>query len=730
MVFRRRVPRRSVLNTRGSCGLAGLALASCMAGPAAAAGADPAGGLGTIVVRAAPPSERILIDRKVYTLFGELQKTTGTAADILNQIPSVDVDADGNVSLRGDANVTILVDGKPSAQFSGATRGLSLQQFPAQDIERVEVMTNPPARYKAEGSAGVINIITRKTRRAGLSGNANLSLGDKRRVVAGLSANYNVGRLKLSGGITVRQDAKDRRVADSRTATDPASGAFVASRETIDEHFRRLIPLVKFGVDYDLNASQSMSYSFSHRELSGNRFFLQHDQTGAVAGPLSSLSDRHSNGHEWSVDNGQNLSFDQKLGRHGETLSLSFQRSATRERERYAYANDAIVPPGPPSFDHLRLSLDLVTTEASADLVLPFSRDRTLKLGYDFENDDNRFDNVGDTVDRVTGQPANNPNITNHFRFRQRINTAYGEYQAAVGHWTLQTGLRLEETGVSTLQVIDNVPGAYRYFRAYPSLNLDRQLSDRAKLSLSVSRRVNRPDPEALNPFTDYQDTRNLRAGNANLLPQDTWSYQLGYTSSIKALNYGLTGYYQFNRDSVTDVTKVVSADVVLATKANLPKSRSAGFEFTANGKLASKLSYSLSGNLFYTQINAAALGASGLQSTVGVNVKASLDCKPTPRDTAQISFSRTDKRLTPQGNVGAINLVNVGYKHQISPDLSMVITVSDAFDGQRFHRLIATPALRDEYNRHQVGRVAYLGLVYTFGAPKKVKPGAFEYDQ
>src|SRR5207302_6871779 len=152
------------------------------------------------------------------------------------------------------------------------------------------------------------------------------------------------------------------------------------------------------------------------------------------------------------------------------------------------------------------------------------------------------------------------------------------------------------------------------------------------------------------NPFTDYQDTHNLRAGNPNLLPQDTWSYELGYTGTVSRLTYGVTAYYRFDRNSVTDVITPVSADVVLATKMNLPKSRSAGLDFNANGKLGSELSYNLSGELFHAQIDAGSLGATGLQSTTGFNLKAGLDYRPTAADTAQISFSRTDRRLTPQG--------------------------------------------------------------------------------
>ncbi len=716
------------MTLRGCASAAALAAVSLLAHAAAAADPSPPAVEG-VVVTAARQKAQVLLDRRVYSVGTDLRSGSGTAADILSTIPSVDVDPDGLITLRGDPNVTILVDGKPSAQFSGAARGLSLLQFSARDIDRIEVMSNPPAQYRAEGAAGVINIVTHRHRQAGLSGTADASLGDKRRFVAALNGAYGVGRLQLSGGVTLRQDAKERQVDDRRTAVDPTTGARVASQETIDEHFKRLIPLVKVGLDYAFSDSRSLSLSLSHRELTGDRFFGQNDRSGPPGGAATSRSDRHSQGHEWSVDNAQNLRFAQKLWRPGESLDLFVQRSDTRERERYAYLNTAALPAGPPSRDTLRLSLDLVTVEAGADYVLPMAGGRTLKVGYDFEGNANRFDNAGANIDPVTGAAVDNPAITSHFRYHQQVSAAYGQFETPLGAWTVQSGVRLEQTDIHTRLLTGGVDGAQHYFRAYPSLNVTRRLSDDARLTLSVSRRITRPDPQALNPFIDSQDTRNLRAGSAGLLPQDTWSYEIGGGASVAGQTLGLTGYYRFNRDSVTDVTRVISADVVLVTKTNLPRSKAAGLDFTAGGRLVPQLSYSLSGNLFWTQIDASGLGFSGLRETLGLNAKASLDYRPTGADTAQLSFTRTDRRLTPQGFVSASNQVNLGYRRRLWRDLSAVVTVTDLFDGQRFERIVTTPTLQDRYTRHQFGRVGYFGLSYVLGGPKKPRASGFDYD-
>ena len=683
-----------------------------------------------IVITARKSPVLRLIDRTVYDVTTDLQSTTGTAADILNELPSVEVDADGIVTLRGDSNVTILIDGKPSAQLSGAAAGDGLFQLPASEIEKVEIITNPPAQFKANGAAGIINIITKRTRRAGPSGTAQASLGNDGRYVLAANGNYNTGSLNLSGGLGLRQDDRQRILADKRAAIDPSTNDLVHSQEDVDEHVRRLTPSVKAGTDYRINGLQSLGFSFSHRERSGARYFRQHDESALPTGPPTSITDRYSAGHEWRLDSEQNLHFEQKLARPDETLSFALQRSIVREREHYAYTNTHSLPVEVPSYDDLNLNLDLLTTEFSADYVLPLSKDRSLRLGYDFQEDNDDFGNSGDTVDPVTGQPVVNPDLTNKFHYLQKIHAVYGNYQAALGAWSMQIGVRVEETAAAFPEITGSISNSHSYARVYPSLHLDRRLWKESTLSLSLSRRVTRPNPEALNPFVDHQDTQNLRAGNPNLRPEDTQSFELGYGVESKNLNYGLTGYVRRDRNSITDVTQVVSADVVLITKTNLPKDTSGGLEFTANGHVTPKLSFALSGNLFDTQIDATALGAPGVKSTTGVNAKASLDYQATTADTAQISFSRSDKRLTPQGYVSAINLVNVGYKRQILPNMSAVITVSDLFNGQRFRRFVSTPTLTDRYQRQQVGRIAYVGVVYALGAPKKSKATGFDYEQ
>jgi outer membrane receptor for ferrienterochelin and colicin len=702
--------------------------------PAPAASPAPAPGpvdtVDAIVVTARKLTVETLIDRKVYSVASDAQSTFGTLSDVLSVIPSVDVDPDGIVSLRGDSNVLILIDGKPSSQFSGPSAGDNLQSIPAKDIERIEVLTTPPAQFKADGATGVINIVTRRKRPDGVAGSAQGSLGSGGRSVVGADSSYSSGRLTTSVSASYRQDYRQRITQSDVIAPDPATAQLTESKSSTYERIRRAVPTVGLSAEYALNDRQSISGSVSWADRGGLRTYTQLNNSGTPFGVVASSSRRLSSGHDPETDYDQKLGFTQKLGRPGETLDLSLHRSTSQQYEHYDYTNDPLTPPSPTFFDNLSFREEHGTTECGADYALPVSKTRSLKLGFAFEQDDYKFGSVSNNVDPTTGAQVIDPSLTNDFKFRQRISAAYASYQAIIGDWIWLGGLRAELTRTDAQQLTDNISNAGSYFQVYPSLHVDRSLSEESKLSIGASRRVTRPDPANLNPYVDHEYTPNLRAGNANLRPQYTQSYELGYGYEGRGMSYGLTGYYRRNRDSVTDVTEYLNNGLSLTTKTNLPKNDSAGLEFTATGPIVPKVTYSASGNLFHSQIDATALGIPGLQSTTGLNAKVKLDYRRAAADSAQITVTRTDKRLTPQGYVSAINLVNLGYKRQLRADLTAVATVSDVFNGQRFHRFATAPTFTQDYRRTVQGRILYVGLVYSFGSTKKDTQPNFEYDQ
>jgi outer membrane receptor protein involved in Fe transport len=686
--------------------------------------------LETIVVQGQKLNVESKIDRKIYSIPEEAQSMLGNLSDILTVIPSIDVDPDGVVSLRGDSNVLILIDGKPASQLRGTKAGENLQSISARDIERVEVLTTPPAQFKAEGAAGIINIITRKrSAKESAFGSLQGSLGDGGRWLVGANGSYGSKKFTASVNAGFREDYRSRTIDSRVIGPDPSTGQLIESRDHADQHIRRNVPSVGFSAEYDPNDHQALSASGSWLSRGGLRTYTQFDESALATGAMASSTRRITSGHDPQDDYNATLRFTHNFSKPGESLEVSAHRSISHQHEHYDYVNDSSIPPAPTLYNNLSFTEDIGVAEGGLDYALPLSKTQSLKLGYAFEQDDYGFDNVGENVDPVTGVQTINPLLTNNFKYRQRIHAIYLSDQASVGAWTALAGGRTEWTTTDALLLTNNVSTPSRYVEVYPSLHVDRSLSERSTLSFGASRRVSRPDPDNFNPYVDREYPPNFNAGNPHLKPQLTQSYELGYGYEGRGSSYGLTGYYRRNKDSVTEVTEYLGGGFSLTTKTNLPKSDAAGLEFSASGHLSPKLSYNLSGNVFYTEFDATALGTPGLKSTTGVNLKAKLDYRPTAADSAQITFTRTDKRLTPQGSLGAINVVNLGYKRALTPALSVVATVSDLFNGQRYERIASTPTLTQVYQRNVAGRIAFFGLVYTIGVTKTEKQPNFEYD-
>jgi outer membrane receptor protein involved in Fe transport len=690
---------------------------------------SPSTSLQTVIVQGQKLNVETTIDRKIYTVPEDAQTTLGTLSDILNVIPSVDVDPDGVVSLRGDTNVLILIDGKPATQLQGSKAGDNLQSISASDIERIEVLTNPPPQFKAEGAAGVINIITRKrAAKESASGSLTGSLGSGGRWLIGGNGSYGGKQFTASISAGFREDYRQRTVQSTVSGPDPTTGQVLESQDHADQLIRRNIPSVALSAQYDLNDRQSIAATGSWLSRGGLRTYTQYDMSTLESGEVTSSTRRITSGHDPEDDYGATLRFSQKFARPGEALDFSVHRSISHQHEHYDYINDSFVPPAPTYYNNLDFTEDHGITEADVDYALPL-KNQTLRLGYAFEADDYGFNNVGANVDPVTGEETIDPALTNQFRYHQRIHALYLSDQGSVAAWTWLAGVRTEWTATDAVQLTDSITTSSRYTDLFPSLHIDRSLTDGSTLSLGASRRITRPDPSYLNPYVDHEYPPNLTAGNPDLRPQFTQSFEVGYGYEGGGASYGLTGYYRRNTDSVTDVTEYLGDGQTLTTKENLPRSDSAGLEFSATGHLLPKLVYSVSGNAFYTQIDATALGTPGLESTTGVNVKAKLDYRPSAADSAQIIFTRTDKHLTPQGYVSAINIVNLGYKHTLLPALSAVATISDLFNGQRYERFASTPTLTQVYERSVAGRVLWVGLTYSLGVTKKEKESNFEYD-
>jgi outer membrane receptor protein involved in Fe transport len=669
----------------------------------------------TVEVAGRRPTVQNLIDRKTYTIGRDLQSTTGSLSDVLKNLPSVEIDFEGNLSLRGDQSVLVLIDGKSSALLAG-NRGDAMEQIPADSIDRIEVITNPSAQFRPDGSGGIINVITKKNAEPGYSGSLRLNAGSEGRYNMSATGGARFGKYNLSGSLSLRRDKRSREGTDERSRTDTAANLLDMSEQETSNDSRRLTRIAKIGADVDIDKRNrlgaTVSYNYRTSDMESREHNVLRDATSAVTEDV----ERIGLGSGTRKDLQTSMKYVRAFADQGHDFTLEISRGEDRENWQRDYVNAYRFPATPDTFDLLRMKSSEIRTEVSADYVLPLADGSSFKAGYALDNDDNDYDNFGSFLDPSTGSWLVDPAFTNRFRFSQAVHAGYATYQTSFGKLGALAGLRLEQVTLTTNQVTTGQVDKTSYFRAYPTLHLSYDLSKTGQIKLSYSHRVNRPDDEDLNPYPEYHDALNLEAGNPHLLPEETDSFEAGYQYTEDKLNYLLTAYYRNSRDVITEVSRYINPTTLLTTKENLAKSMFAGLEFNANADVGSDLSFTLNGNAYYNEIDPGNLGGGTRKSGLAWSGKIGVDYQLTPKDLFQISANYSAKRLMPQGYRLPGFTANAGFRHDFDGNFSGILTVNDLFDSHKHKSYTETAVLHDVSVGRMRGRIIFVGLVYTFG--------------
>ncbi len=679
-----------------------------------------------VVTGATQNGYRSSIDRRSYGIANDLQTTTGSISDALKNVPSVEVDLQGNVSLRGDPNVTILVDGKPSALFRGQSAAQALQSLPADSVERVEVITNPSAEFSPDGSAGIINLVMKKTHRAGESGSLRYNTGSAGRRNAGVSGAYSSNQLTLSGDAGFRHDPQHSVNTDDRVLYDP-TGALLETTNMVSDNRGPFDQWnVRAGLDYDANKTDRLSAEAHANQTFLNFFNSEHLKGFDPTGAENEIFDQSGVIKQVRDNRGAQLSW-RRTPALDDELSVSGSHETTYERNERDFTSATSLPVELDDFQDIRNHNILTLTDLRVDYKHPLPDDAKLKVGYDLRIDDDSYDSVAERgLDAASAGP--DPTQTNLFLYKQTINSAYVTYERPFGDFTVLGGLRLEDVALDLNQVTSAIVHDSNAFNAYPTLHLGYRVSDNQQLTLSYSRRISRPNPADLNPFVIEQDAFNFRVGNPILKPQQTDSFEAGYQYKAGGTFYLATAYYRQSNHDETDVVTDLGNGVLLDTKENLSSSKHAGIELVANGHLTKDITYNASTNVYYAEIDsgelpAAVIGAFGTRSAIEGGGRFSLNWQITPNDTAQASGQMNARRLTPQGYIEPSFLTFLGYRHKFSDKLAGVFNIQDVFDTFSARQIIDTPQLHDRNIGTGRIRAAYVGLSWSFGSPPKRPP-------
>lgn len=666
------------------------------------------------------------LDRKVYNVGKDVQSVTGSASDLLQGIPSIQVDVEGEVSLRGDSNVLILVNGKPSA-LMGRNRAEALEQMSADRIARVEIITNPSARYKPDGTAGVINLVLKDTPEPGYAATLRASVGNDRRYNTGLTASYNPGRFNFFGSASVRQDDRRREGTDLRLRRD---GAGSATTQHTSDRSRPRSRFLEGGIDFQASDATELGVSFSHQTRSLTRDYRQSNLTLDGAGALAADQERNGTGRESEDELEIGAELSHKFAKHDGELSLTFRQESETEKEDERYTNRYLFPTAPDALDRTRVVTEQDSLEFSADYTQSLGGDARLETGYAGERESSDVDQQASFLDPATGAWTDDAARTNRFGYESTLHALYATYGRPLGDFGAQAGLRFEHATVDTDQVTAALRDRNTYARLYPTLHLTHDLTGTQQLQLNYSHRVNRPDGDDLNPYPEFQDPFNLRAGNPRLVPEDIHSIEAGYQYRKDDVTYLASLYQRYRYNGITEVTRFINETTLLTTSENLATSRSSGLELGATARLWDRVALNFSANVYRNQIDARSLGFAGRRATVAWDAKLNAQWAVTQSFLLQLNTGYRAARLTPQGERRPNHVTNLGLRHNFKDRrTSLVLTVSDVFDSLRDVTVLDTPELRREVTRRRSARIVFIGFSYRFGGEGKDRKTDMEFD-
>jgi len=668
------------------------------------------------------------IDRKTYDVGKDVSSTTGTASDLLQNIPSVQVDVEGEVSLRGDQNVTILINGKSSAQM-GRNQAEALEQLSADRIERIEVITNPSAKYKPDGTGGIINIILKDTGKPGWAATARGTVGNDDRYNSSVFGSYSPGRFDVFGSLSYRHDHRPRLVQQDRLQRDSAGAPAGTSSQHTEEIRRYESTTFETGGTYKFNDRTQAGVSLTYGTRQRDRDSVQNTEAGDAAGSATQRYDRLRRGDEREKQFEAGLTFEHAFDDAGRKFNVELSHEDEHEKGGDYYTTLFQLPVRPDELERTTHDEVETDTELKADYAHPFDNGAQLETGYALLAEKSDVDFRGSDFDATAQQWATDALTTNRFIYESQVHALYATYGRPFGAFGVQAGFRFEQAYTEANQVTTGVTNEHDYGRLYPSVHLSYDLTSTQQLKMSYSHRVRRPDPRDLNPFPEYTDPLNLRAGNPDLEPEDIHSIEAGWQYRNDTATYLFSLYHRNRYNGITQITRELGDGVLLTTHENLATSRFTGLEIGATTRLKKVLSLNFSGNVYREEIQAQNLGFDEKRHALAWDAKLNASWEVSKKLSLQVTSGYRAKRMTPQGERRPMSVTNLGARYTLSAKTALVLTVSDLFETFEGRTILDTPTLHTDTTFSRSERIIYFGVIYQFGKSSKTPGGDLPLD-
>lgn len=673
-----------------------------------------------VQVTAEREAVEIGIDRIVYNTREQLVSVGGAAVDVLRNIPSVEIDIEGRISLRGNQNVAILINGRPSA-LQGETLTRFLEGLPADAIERVEIIPNPSAKYEPDGMAGLINIVLRQNQNLGLGGNLTLGAGTQNTYNASGTLTYQRGRLNLTTNYGFRTG--DRPIEGERFRENRYENPLTYLEQLDRGTFNRYAHNLNSTLEYSLNRITTLGASALLSFRGGSRDSRALYQNLDASQNLVSQYERRIDGSRNDFNMDYRLFFRRVVdpSKHELNAELRFERE--RDDDLAHYVQQTLSLEGNPTqlLQRERNEQDEQGTKFSLqiDYMRPLSNRLRLEAGYKGNLNQNDY---AQNYEIFSNTPRR---FANDFRYTLEQHAAYGILNYDAGIFGLQVGLRAERTSTEFVQ--ETLDETYRkdYFSLFPSIFLSFRPVQTHQFRLSYSKRINRPNTWQLNPLSDYADPLFRRQGNPYLDPEYTHAFELSYSWISPALTLTLTPYYRYTTDVIRWYeTLDPSSGASIVTFKNLASRDDWGLETVGTFRLGNRLNAFASLNVFRVTTDGSNVDTGLGSDAIGWSTRLNTTMNLMPGLALQFSYFYSSPLEVERGRISGRSMADLALRQQfLNNRASLSMRISDLFNTMRFEGVREDALFYQRFSRSWNAQQVFVTFTYNFGHQGNRRP-------
>ncbi len=666
----------------------------------------------TIEITAQKSTMEYHLDKRVFNVDADLNNQGANAVEILENIPSITVDAEGNVSLRGNPNVRIFIDGKMSGFASSAD---ALQQLRGDNIEKIEVITNASSRYDAQGEGGIINIILKKNQTKGLNGSVSLRAGYFPELGGDFRINYRKNKINVFASYSYNNNTRPgysntyQRVNNIDTAFTYRQD-YEHSRHKISNH-------ASTGLDYFINEYNTLSTSFTLRSGLGKNTYDRYYENLDLNDNLTGYNDRFENQAELEDLLEANISYNKKFKNKVDWNSdIKWFRDQDIEKSDYNERSSNFLGE---KLENSRVSTTENNILLQTDFVIPILSNGKIETGarMQIRNMENYFQ-----FGELTGNTWNYPTHFNDtYNYDEQVLASYLMGSNTWNKISLQAGLRAEHTTINTLQNSNQNKIQKNYLDFFPSAAFSFKNTEKQTFQLSYSRRISRPGQWDLMPFTKFGDNRERRVGNAQIDPEYTNSLEAGILQVLKSGSLLGSIYYRSTTNKIERISNLGDDGIIYITPMNIALRDAYGVEINYSYSPIDWIRLNTGFNFYKEVISGNFNNQDFKRDNFTWTNRTSLNFSIPKIMKAQVAFNYTAPSVRPQGKTLAMYHFDLGFSRDLMKGKSTIgLNIRDLFNTRRWRSVIDTPELYSTSSTLWRPRTITLVYTYRFNQNKK----------